>query len=173
MFGTVDVFKFVISFFLIFPITTFIHLSGHIFFVAVFGGTEKKMIIGCGNKLFSFRRIEIRKFYFWNGACEFKTLKYDNRVTNMFIYIGGALFNLISMIVVNSLVQMGIFKESVFTSQFIYFSFYVLFFSLFPMSFQNGSPSDGKAAVLSLKKQHDDKITDDIQIKTNNEEATD
>jgi hypothetical protein len=40
------------------------------------------------------------------------------------------------------------------------------------MSFQNGSPSHGKAAVLSLKKQHKDKITDDIQIKTNNEETT-
>ncbi|MED1202617.1 hypothetical protein [Heyndrickxia acidicola] len=173
MFGTIDVFKFLISFFLIFPIATIIHLSGHIFFVTLFGGSEKKMIIGCGNKLFAFWKIEIRKFYFWNGACEFKMLKYDNRFTNMLIYIGGALFNLISMIVVNRLTQIGIFKESVFTSQFIYFSFYVLFFSLFPMSFQNGSPSDGKAAVLAFKKQHDDKITDDIQIKIKDGEASD
>jgi hypothetical protein len=64
---------------------------------------------------------------------------------------------------------MEIFKESVFTSQFIYFSFLCPVFLVVPMSFQNGSPSDGKAAVLSLKKQHKDKITDDIQIKTNNE----
>ena len=166
MFNIAEVIKFLVSFFLIFPIVTFIHLSGHIFFVTIFGGDEKKIIIGCGKTLFYFWKMEVRKYYFWNGACEFKTLKYDNRLTNTFIYLGGALFNLISMFLINSLVQLGFFNRSVFISQFIYFSFYVLFFSLFPMNFQDGSPSDGKAALLSLKKQNADKITDDIKILT-------
>ncbi|WP_232732376.1 hypothetical protein [Bacillus sp. mrc49] len=78
--------KFLFSFFLIMPIVTLIHLSGHIFFVTIFGGVEKKIVIGCGNKLFSFLNIEVRKYYFWNGACEFKGLKHDNRLTNMLIY---------------------------------------------------------------------------------------
>ncbi len=38
-------------------------------------------------------------------------------------------------------------------------------FSLFPMYFSDGSPSDGKAAVLTLKNQHEKKISDDIQFR--------
>lgn len=89
MFGLSDIIKFLFSFFLIMPIVTLIHLSGHIFFVTIFGGSEKKILIGCGNKLFAFRNIEVRKYYFWNGTCEFKGLKHDNRLTNTLIYLGG------------------------------------------------------------------------------------
>ncbi|PLS14616.1 hypothetical protein CVD28_27290 [Bacillus sp. M6-12] len=169
MFGISDVIKFLISFFIIFPIVTFIHLSGHIFFVTLFGGTERKIVIGCGKKMFLFLNVEVRKYYFWNGACEFKSLKYDNRITNTLIYLGGAFFNVTSIFIINGLIFSGIINESVIVFQFIYFSFYVLFFSLFPMDFANGSPSDGKAAMLALKDKHDDKFTDDIMIKKEND----
>ncbi|MED4228607.1 hypothetical protein [Neobacillus cucumis] len=164
MFGLADIIKFLISFFVILPIVTIIHLSGHIFFVTLFGASEKKIVIGSGTKVFSFWNIEIRKYYFWNGACEFKSLRHDNRVTNTFIYLGGALFNLTGIFLVHSLISQGTLDKSVFWYQFIYFSFYMLFFSLFPMYFSDGSPSDGKAAVLTLKNQHEKKISDDIQF---------
>ncbi|WP_199478362.1 hypothetical protein [Peribacillus saganii] len=169
MFGISDVFKFLISFFIIFPIVTFIHLSGHIFFVTIFGGTQKKIVIGCGNKLFSFFQVEVRKYYFWNGACEFKSIKYDNRITNTLIYLGGALFNVTSIFLINGLVFLGMMNKSVIVYQFIYFSFYVLFFSLFPMHFADGTPSDGKAAILSLKNHYNDKITGDITLRKEND----
>ncbi|WP_180960365.1 hypothetical protein [Neobacillus cucumis] len=162
MFGFADVIKFLISFFVILPIVTLIHLCGHIFFVTLFGGSEKKIAIGCGTMVFSFWNIEVRRYYFWNGACEFKTLKHDNRVTNTFIYLGGSLFNLAGIFLVHALISQGILVKSVFWYQFIYFSFYMLFFSLFPMYFSDGSPSDGKAALLTLKNQHEKKISDDI-----------
>ncbi|GHI00967.1 hypothetical protein [Neobacillus kokaensis] len=164
MFGFADIIKFLISFFVILPIVTLIHLSGHIFFVTLFGGLEKKIVIGCGTKVFSFWNIEIRKYYFWNGACEFKSLRHDNRFTNTLIYLGGSLFNLTSIFLVNALISQGILDTSVFWYQFVYFSFYILFLSLFPMYFSDGSPSDGKAAVLTLKNQHEKKISDDIQF---------
>lgn len=165
MFGASDVLKFLISFFLILPIVTFVHLAGHIFFVTIFGGTKRRIVIGSGTKLFSFWNIEIRKYYFWNGACEFETLKYDNQFTNSLIYLGGSLFNLASIFIVNFLIRQQILEVSVFWYQFIYFSFYILFFSLFPMYFADGSPSDGKAVILALKNENKDKITDDIQIR--------
>ncbi len=165
MFGFADIVKFLISFFVILPIVTLIHLSGHIFFVTLFGGSEKKITIGCGPMVFSFWNIEVRRYYFWNGACEFKSLKHDNRVTNTFIYLGGALFNLAGIFLVQNLISQGILDKSVFWDQFIYFSFYILFFSLFPMYFSDGSPSDGKAAVLTLRNQHERKISDDIQFR--------
>ena len=167
MFGLADISKFLISFFLILPFVTLIHLSGHIFFVTLFGGSEKKIIIGCGPIVFSFLNIEVRKYYFWNGACEFKTLRHDNRVTNTLIYLGGSLFNLAGIFLVQALISQGILDKSVFWYQFIYFSFYILFFSLFPMYFSDGSPSDGKAAVLALKNQDEKKISDDIQCQEN------
>ncbi|PLR95027.1 hypothetical protein [Bacillus sp. T33-2] len=170
MFGFADILKFLVSFFLILPIVTLIHLSGHIFFVTIFGGKEKKVVLGCGNKLFSFWNIEVRKYYFWNGACEFKSLRHDNRVTNAFIYLGGSLFNLAGIFLLYTLVTQGILEESVFWYQFIYFSFYIAFFSLFPMYFSDGSPSDGKAAVLTLKNQHEKRISDDIQFRQNEEQ---
>ncbi|WP_285768144.1 hypothetical protein [Peribacillus sp. SI8-4] len=157
--------KFLFSFFLIMPIVTLIHLSGHIFFVTIFGGVEKKIVIGCGNKLFSFWNMEVRKYYFWNGACEFKGLKHDNRLTNMLIYLGGSIFNLVTMLTVYSLVYQDILESSVIWYQFIYFSFYIMFFSLFPMYFSDGSPSDGKAAELALRNKLEDKVTDDIFMK--------
>lgn len=164
MFGFADIIKFLISFFVILPIVTLIHLSGHIFFVTLFGGSEKKIKIGCGTMLFSFWNIEVRKYYFWNGACEFKSLRHDNRVTNTFIYLGGSIFNLAGIFLVNTLISQGTLDHSAFWNQFIYFSFYMLFFSLFPMYFSDGSPSDGKAAVLTMKNQHEKKISDDIQF---------
>ena len=54
MFGLSDITKFLFSFFLILPVVTLIHLGGHLFFVTLFGGTEKKIKIGCGEKVFSF-----------------------------------------------------------------------------------------------------------------------
>lgn len=170
MFGLSDIIKFLFSFFLILPVVTLIHLGGHLFFVTLFGGTEKKILIGCGDKLFSFFNVEIRKYYFWNGHCEFKGLKYDNKFTNMLIYLGGAIFNLISMLVIYSLVYQDILERSVIWYQFIYFSFYIMFFSLFPMYFSDGSPSDGKAAELTLKNKLKDKVTDDVVVKKENDE---
>ena len=164
MFEFADIVKFLLSFFVILPIVTLIHLGGHVFFVTLFGASEKKIVIGCGKKVLSFWNIEVRKYYFWNGACEFKSLRHDNRLTNTFIYLGGALFNLAGIFVVHALISQGILVKSVFWYQFIYFSFYMFFFSLFPMYFSDGSPSDGKAAVLTLKNQHEKKISDDIQF---------
>lgn len=40
-----------------------------------------------------------------------------------------------------------------------------MFFSLFPMYFSDGSPSDGKAAELALRNKLEDRVTDDIFVK--------
>ena len=54
----------------------------------------------------------------------------------------------------------------------VYFRGGVMFgFSLFPMYFSDGSPSDGKAAVLTLKNQHEKKISDDIQFRKIEEQS--
>lgn len=161
MFGLYDVWKFLLAFFILLPIVTFIHLIGHIFFVKLFGGKGIRIVVGCGDTFYTFGNIEIRKFYFWSGGCEFSDLKWQNRFTQSLVFLGGSLFNLISLLIVNTLVQMEILAPSMLWDQFIYFSFYFLFFALFPMDNPAGHPSDGKAAYLLWKRKIQKKETDD------------
>lgn len=162
MFGFNDFWKFFLAFFFIYPVVTIIHLSGHLFFVTIFGGKEKKVVIGHGKRLFSFWKFEIRQFYFWAGGCEFKQIKYNNRVTNTFNFLGGAIFNALSIAVVNILIYMRVLEPSVWWYQFVYFSFISLFWSLFPMYYPSGTPSDGKAVWLLWKNEIKDKSSDDL-----------
>lgn len=165
VFGWDDVFKFIISFFVIFPIVTIIHLAGHIFFVTISGGSEKKIILGFGKKLFSFWNIEVRQFYFMNGGCEFVKLRWDTKLSNSLIFLGGSCFNILSILLVNGLIKLDYMEPATFWYQFIYFSFYVVFFSLFPVHYADGRPSDGKAFLLGLKRIPSDKLTDDLSLK--------
>ncbi|RFU66757.1 hypothetical protein [Peribacillus glennii] len=162
MFGFNDFWKFFLAFFLIYPVVTIIHLSGHLFFVAIFGGTEKKVVIGHGKKLFSFWKFEIRQYYFWAGGCEFKKIKFNSRVSDTFIFLGGAIFNAVSIGVVNILIYIRVLEPSVWWYQFVYFSFIALFWSIFPMYYPSGTPSDGKAVLLLWKDEFKDKSSDDL-----------
>ncbi|WP_180321061.1 hypothetical protein [Peribacillus kribbensis] len=173
MFGISDLGTFFAAFFIVVPLVTFIHLAGHIFFAGLFGGSEKRIIIGCGKKLFSFWKIEIRLFYFWNGGCEFTSLKYNNRVSNTLIFLGGALFNLASILISNVIIRLGYLEASGYTYQFQYFSFITMFFSLFPMHFQDGIPSDGRAVWLLWRNRIKDKYTADLAFKRKEEREMD
>ncbi|HWO97182.1 MAG TPA: hypothetical protein VNM45_12795 [Bacillus sp. (in: firmicutes)] len=167
MFGVYDVWKILLAFFIILPVVTFIHLMGHIFFVKLFGGKGVRIIIGFGGKLYTLGKIEIRKFYFGSGGCEFSDLKFKNRLTHSLIFLGGSLFNLFTLLVVNALVKAKVLEASMFWDQFIYYSFYFIFFSLFPMEDPTGIPTDGKAAYLLWKRKMKNKETDDCQYKKN------
>lgn len=168
MFGWDEVIKLIIASFIIFPLVSFIHLAGHIFFIGICGGREKKIVIGCGKTLFSIWKIEVKKYYFMSGGCEFCDLRWDTKLSTSLIYLGGALFNLLSILLVNSLIKTDFFEVSMFWYTFVYYSFYVIFFSLLPITYSDGSPSDGKALWLSLRNQQQDKYTDDLQPKRKN-----
>jgi hypothetical protein len=60
------------------------------------------------------------------------------------------------MLIVNMLIYMEVFKAGIFTYQFVYFSFYFVFFSLIPIE-HNGYPTDGKAAWDVIKRKTIDK----------------
>ncbi|MFC0272907.1 hypothetical protein ACFFIX_15875 [Metabacillus herbersteinensis] len=163
MFGFDDFLKFIQAFFIIFPAVTLLHVLGHIFFAKIFGGKEIKVVIGCGKRLFSIGFVEIRKYYFWYGGCEYNHLTFDNRLSHSLIFLGGSLFNLVSIFIVNQLIWQQILEPSIFWHQFIYFSFYFIFFALLPMEYENGSPSDGKALYRLIRNKDVDKSSSDCQ----------
>ncbi|PLT27482.1 hypothetical protein [Peribacillus deserti] len=170
MFGFNDFLKFFSAFFVIFPIVTVIHLCGHLFFVTIYGGREKKIVVGCGRTLFSLWKVEIRTFYFWSGGCEFKKLGCNTRMSNTLIFLGGSIFNLASILLVNLFIFLKYMEPSVWSYQFQYFSFNTMFFALFPMDFPNGTPSDGKAVWLLWKNRIEDKHSDDLIFRDIEEE---
>lgn len=152
MFGIQDILKFLLGFFLIFPTVILIHLLGHITFAAIFGAKGIRVTLGSGKKLFSVWRIEIHQFYFWSGDCEFEYVLFDNRFSKSIILLGGTIFNLLSMLTLNLLIWSDLFEPSMIAYQFVYFSFYYLFFAVLPMDYPGGAHSDGKAIYRLWKK---------------------
>jgi hypothetical protein len=139
-----------VSLFIILPLITIIHQAGHVFFVWVFGG-KLKFVIGAGKRLFGFGPIEVRRIYFWHSFFHFKELKHDTTLSHFLVFIGGSLFNFISILIVNGLILMDIFAPHIFYYNFVYFSIYYIFFALFPARYSKDHPSDMMAIIDLLK----------------------
>ncbi|TLS38953.1 hypothetical protein [Pseudalkalibacillus caeni] len=153
MFG-IDFVRFVQAFFVIFPLVTFIHLLGHYTYIRFYGGKKAKIVLGCGKPILTIGPIEVRLFYFWFGGCEYSELANETVKSKVWIYTGGFLFNLMSISVIYVFIYSSIIPANGFLYQFVYFSFYVLFFAVLPMDFPDGSPSDGKAIIQLLRKKN-------------------
>ncbi|WP_242917983.1 site-2 protease family protein [Pontibacter liquoris] len=149
MFGIDDIPKFILAFFLVLPVISFLHEAGHVFFAWLMGGKNIKVTVGTGDVLFRLGMLEVRKYYFWYGLCSFDNLKHNQRFPHIFIFSGGVLFNAISALAVMYLVEAGTVEASMLTYQFTYFSMYYIFFALLPMPYPDGSYSDGKV-ILDL-----------------------
>ncbi|WP_299754721.1 site-2 protease family protein [uncultured Pontibacter sp.] len=149
MFTINDIPKFILAFFLVLPLITFIHEAGHVFFAWLMGGKNIKVTIGTGKVLFRLGLVEVRKYYFWYGLCSFDNLKRNERLANILIFSGGILFNSLTTLLVMYLIENGSLQESMLTYQFTYFSLYFIFFAVLPMPYPDGNYSDGKI-ILDL-----------------------
>lgn len=151
MFGISDIPKFFLAFFLVLPIISIMHEGGHVFFAWLFGGKNIKVSVGSGKPVFKKGILEIRKYYFWYGVCMFEDLRINNRWTNILIFFGGSLFNLLGVIAVILLVEQEFIGTNMFTYQFTYFSLYYIFFALLPMTYPDGNYSDGRIILEFLR----------------------
>lgn len=152
MFGFNDIWKFFFSFFLVMPLVTIIHQMGHMLFAKIFGG-QVNMHIGSGKVLAKMGPLHIRRLYFYDGWCEYITLaEKDKRWQLILVYLGGSIFNLASILILNGLILMNELEPGIFLYQFVYFSFYFLFFSLFPI-WHGENPSDGMAVWNLIRKK--------------------
>ncbi|MFC4076368.1 hypothetical protein [Salinithrix halophila] len=147
MFDWTDLGTFFLAFFVVLPLVTLIHGLGHLFFAWLFGAKNARIIVGCGSVLGRLGMVEIRKIYFWYGTCDFEDLPTPRRHKALWIYLGGALFNLLSIVLLNTLIWTGILGTHNAFYQFAYFSFYYAFFALVPIEYPDGEPSDGQAVL--------------------------
>ncbi|RHW41171.1 hypothetical protein D1B31_09555 [Neobacillus notoginsengisoli] len=150
MFSWNDLVTFCWAFFIVLPLTSFVHATGHTFFVVLFGG-KPVMTMGRGRKLFSLGTFHVHSLYFIDASCQYDKIKKEARWKYALIYAGGVIFNALSILVVNSLIHMGIWPKHLFFYQFVYFSVYFIFFALLPIEYGKDNPSDGKALYTLLK----------------------
>lgn len=153
MFELSDLPTFFLSFFLVFPAIVIIHETGHVFFAWLMGGKNIKISIGTGKPKFRLGFLEIRKYYFWYGFCTYENIRRKDRFSNILIFSGGSLFNILAAFAVIVLVENNVLEPSMFTYQFTYFSLYYIFFALLPMPYPNGKFSDGKILLDLIRKK--------------------
>lgn len=151
MFYLEDLPKFFLAFFLVLPLISILHETGHVLFAKLMGAKNIRVIVGTGRPLLKLGMLEIRKYYFWYGVCTFEDIERKEKFSNILIFSGGILFNLLGIIAVMILVNQEILEPGHFTYQFTYFSWYYIFFALFPMPYPGGNFSDGKIILDLLR----------------------
>lgn len=151
LFGINDIPKFLLGFFIVLPVISILHELGHVMFAWLMGGKNIKVSIGSGKPILKLGMLEIRKYYFWYGLCTFDNLRKRERLSNILIFSGGVLFNILGIAVVSMLVNSNVLEANLFTYQFTYFSWYYVIFALLPMPYPDGNYSDGKIIYDLIK----------------------
>lgn len=150
MFEWKDIPTFFWAFFLVLPLVAIVHQLGHTLFALLFGG-KGSFTVGRGRTLLKLGVVKIKHLYFLDSFCEYEALKFDNKFAHAFVYLGGPLFNLLSVLLINSLISAQIWEPNAFFYQFSYFSVYFVFFALLPVKYAENHSSDGRAIYDVLK----------------------
>ncbi|KIL51980.1 membrane protein [Jeotgalibacillus soli] len=150
MFQLSDMWTFFWSFLIVFPIVSIVHQVGHSFFAVLFGGNAS-FSIGRGKKLFSIGPVSLHRIYFLDSFCKYSPLKWNNRLTHALVHLGGVLFNLGSVFLINALIMLDVVEPHIFYYQYAYFSIYFAAFSLLPVDYGEGKYSDGMSAYRTIR----------------------
>ncbi|MGE6629776.1 site-2 protease family protein [Bacillus sp. NPDC077027] len=150
MFTLSDMWTFCWSFFLILPLVAILHQLGHIFVARIFGA-KVSFAIGRGKRLVTLGVVEIRRIYFLDAFCHYEEMRKNSRFTHILVYLGGSFLNMMSVLLLNTLIANDFLPEHPFFYQFAYFSIYYVFFALLPVQFSENHPSDGQAIINIIR----------------------
>lgn len=158
MFGLTDFFGFLLALLILYPLVTFIHELGHAFFAWIFGG-EFNLSLGRGKKVLHIGPFNLHRMYFLDAFCNYSKLKWNNRLTHLFVHAGGVLFNLGSVFVLNLLIHKGYIEPHDLFVQYSYFSVWLATFSLIPVDYGDGNYSDGLSIYRIIRKREWPELT--------------
>lgn len=71
--------------------------------------------------------VEIRRIYFLDAFCHYEEMRKNNRLSHILVYLGGSLCNLLSVLILNTMIANDFLPEHQFFYQFAYFSVYYVF----------------------------------------------
>ncbi|AQQ53775.1 hypothetical protein [Planococcus lenghuensis] len=147
MFTFSDIWGFIAATLIIYPVVVIIHELGHTFFTLLFGG-RTRIELGRGRKLFDVGPLAVHSLYFLDSALQYTDLKWSNRFTHFLVHIGGVLFNIGSIFLLNQLILEGILENRQVYHQFSYFSLWFAAYAAIPVDYGDEKYSDGMSAYL-------------------------
>jgi len=133
------------------PIIILIHELGHAFFNFAFGGKTTKIVIGSGKKLFSIGIFEVQSWYFLYGICMGDIPDDISKVKKIIRLLGGVIFQFITGIILFLLIKSGIIENSSRMGVFLSFSLYIAMSAIIPVTYADGSNSDGKQVYQVIR----------------------
>lgn len=130
------------------PFITLIHELGHIFFINIFNSNYEFLILGQGNLLFKYKKLIIKKFYFFYGSTLWNI---DNlsKIKQIIVLLGGILFNILFLFLINNLIDINLITYYI--KPLRTFCIFSILMAVFPLKYPNGNLSDGYQIYKILK----------------------
>ncbi|WP_050183406.1 hypothetical protein [Domibacillus robiginosus] len=144
MFGLSDLLSLVISAFIILPVVVLLREMGYLIVSFLFGVENPRITIGSGPRIFKAGILDVRKYYHLYSWFSYDSLNKENKWVYIFVYAGPILTNVITALIINSLLANGYWQEyATFWDRFIFYAFYYVLFDAVPMKTVNGKPNNG------------------------------
>ncbi|GAK13701.1 hypothetical protein [Geomicrobium sp. JCM 19039] len=145
MFDFLDLLRLLISAFVILPFVSLIRESGYYLVATLLGAKNKKIIIGCGPKLFSLPSIEVRRYFFMFSWCHYDDIRPDHKFWHALIYASPMLSNILAAVMVNIMLGFGLLPGETLWNTFLFYTFYFVLFDALPVYMPDGQPTNGRA----------------------------
>lgn len=145
-----------VGIFLFFPIILLIHEYGHAVFAKLLGAKTIKIQLGSGKKCFRISNITVRKFYMFGGLCTWGGLRKNSKISRFFVFFGGVLFNMLSLLILYLLFRLHMFEWGFLHHVFVSYTLFAIVLTLMPFQYKyNGIEleSDGKQILNLFRKE--------------------
>lgn len=143
---------------LLYPFLTFIHELGHGFFVKLFRGEIIRIGFGTGENVFQIKKFHIGSQLKWQGYIQFTFPEKISRNKEILVLLGGVLFNFTTGAVIWFIVSLYDIASTLLGLS-ITISFMMVIINLLPLTFSDGTVSDGKQILTLLKEERAENIS--------------
>lgn len=136
--------------FILVPLILLIHELGHAFFIKISNGKVNEIRPDIVKKSVKIGLVKFNLFYLRGATIKAGKLAGKEKASLISIYLGGVLFNIISILICKYII-LGIYTNLSNTIEvFIKTSIYMVIFNLFPYTY-GGYSTDGKLIYHTLK----------------------
>ena len=143
---------------LLMPFIVFIHELGHGFFVKLFRGQINRIGFGTGKSVFQIKKFHIGSQFKLFGYIHYTFSKKISLSKEILVLLGGVIFNFMTGIVIWLLISYYDIASTLLGLS-ITISFVMVIINLLPMTFSDGTESDGKQILTLLKKSRTEKAS--------------
>lgn len=140
-----------------YPFLAFIHELGHGFFVKLFLGEIIRIGFGTGKNVFKIKKFHIGTQFKWHGYIQYNFPEKISFNKEILVILGGFLFNFITRLIIWMVVLY--YDIATLLGLSITVSFMLVIIKLLPLSFSDGTVSDGKQIVTLLREARMEKAS--------------